>query len=131
MANIAIAMSVLALIIFVGSPAFSQEKTKETAKAESAKAKATYMVVSPHTEAECMEAIDKVAEKGADDLNNWSWGCMAGDHTGYAFVKAESDESALMGVPEMVRAKARVQKVDKFTLDQIKAAHEMKEHSKK
>jgi hypothetical protein len=131
MTKVATALCALALIIFVGSPAFSKNEAKEKTKADGATEKATYLVTSPHTQEECLEAIDKVAEKGAENLDNWRWGCMAGDHTGYAFFKAESEESALLSVPEMVRTKARAQKVGKFTVDQIKQAHETKSQSKK
>jgi hypothetical protein len=82
-----------------------------------------YMVTSPHTVVECMQALDQVASMGEVAASQWKWGCMSGDHTGYAFVHAESPEQALRMVPENVREKAHVEKVEEFTIDQIKAFH--------
>jgi len=126
-----------ALVCFIGAAAFvllsgitpSLAQTKETPKEvvkEGAKAeKAWFMVTSPHTEEECMKALDDVAAKGAKDLAMWRWGCMSGDHTAYAFFEAANQDEAMKQVPENLRAKAKVSKVDQFTVEQIKSFHEM------
>ena len=82
------------------------------------------MVISPHTEEECLAALDAAAKQGKDSLNKLEWGCMSGDHTAYAIYEAESADAARRLVPENVRSKARVIKVDKFTPDQIRKFHE-------
>jgi hypothetical protein len=48
---------------------------------------------------------------------------MSGDHTGYAFVHADNPEQALKMVPDNIRNKARVEKVEELTVDQIKNMH--------
>jgi hypothetical protein len=124
LASIAIAAVLLALFVLLNVPAISDDTAKEKGKPMASATKSTFLVTSPHTQEECMAAIDATAEKGAEHLNQWSWGCMAGDHTGYAFVTAADEKAALANVPENVRAKAKATKVDKFTLEQIKQFHE-------
>jgi hypothetical protein len=86
--------------------------------------KKTYLVISPHTAEECLSALDNLAAK--KQLERFEFGCMHGDHTGYAKVQAESEEAALANVPEPERSKARAIQLTKFTPAQVKAAHESK-----
>lgn len=129
MKSIAATACILGVLAFLLGTVPSMAQTKEAPKAmpkEAAKMeKAWYMVTSPHTKEECMQAIDGVAAQGAENLANWHWGCMSGDHTGYAIIHAASQEEALKQVPENIRAKAKAVKVDQFTLEQIKSMHEM------
>ena len=85
---------------------------------------AQYFVETPHTQKECLRALDEFVAKGADILDKFSWGCMAGEHTGYAIVEAESESAVQNIIPAFLRDKARTVKVDKFTPEQIKAYHE-------
>lgn len=84
---------------------------------------AKYMLESPHTEEECLQALDETLAKGSDLLAKFDWGCMAGEHTGWAVVEAESESDARNIIPTFLRSKAHVVKVDKFTPQQIKSAH--------
>ena len=86
--------------------------------------KSQYLIISPHTDAECLATLDAVNKMGAASLSKWNFGCMDGDHTGYCTVMASSSEEALANVPESVRGKARAIKVHKFTAAELKAAHE-------
>ena len=97
-----------------------QTQTREPGKVMT---KTWYMITSPHTVQECMQALDEVAKMGQQSATQWKWGCMSGDHTGYAFVQADSPEQALRMVPDIIRDKARVEKVDEFTVDQIRSMH--------
>lgn len=113
-----IAMAVVVAGISLASPVQAQEgKTTETAKS-------TYLVVSPHTAEECLAALDGIVARGKGALDNWYWGCMTGDHTGYEIVKAESEANALTVVPENMRDKARALKLNKFTEEQVASIHE-------
>jgi hypothetical protein len=85
---------------------------------------AKYMIESPHTEEECLQALDETLGKGSDLLAKFDWGCMAGEHTGWAIVEAGSESAARNMIPTFVRSRARVVKVDKFTPQQIKSFHE-------
>ncbi|MCZ7356450.1 MAG: hypothetical protein O8C66_03190 [Candidatus Methanoperedens sp.] len=84
---------------------------------------AKYLIESPHTEEECLQALDETLGKGSDLLAKFDWGCMAGEHTGWATVEAGSESAARNMVPDFVRSKARIVKVTKFTPQQIKEAH--------
>ncbi|MBI5810418.1 MAG: hypothetical protein HZB21_04425, partial [Deltaproteobacteria bacterium] len=50
-----------------------------------------YLIESPHTKEECLRALDETLAKGAQILNKFDWGCVAGDHTGYALIECEND----------------------------------------
>ncbi len=73
---------------------------------------AQYLIKLPHTDTECLKALDEIAEKGSQLLPKVYWGCMAGDHTGYAIVDAKSESAAkeMVGSPT-IRAKANVVEV--------------------
>ncbi len=85
---------------------------------------AKYLIESPHTEEECLRALDETLGKGTDLLAKFEWGCMAGEHTGWAVTEAASESAARNMLPAFLRAKARVVKVEKFTPQQIKSFHQ-------
>jgi hypothetical protein len=80
-----------------------------------------YMVVSPHDETECIKALDDVEALGA--LDEWQFGCVEGDHTGYRVVSASSADEALLSVPPSLRSKARAIKLHTFTSPELKTIH--------
>ncbi len=82
-----------------------------------------YVVESSHTPEECLQALDELAEKGEDALKQFAFGCKSGEHTGWAYVDADSKKEALDIVPEFIKNKARAHEVSMFTSDEIKAAH--------
>lgn len=83
----------------------------------------TYMVEVPHTSQECMQVMNEsINEK---TIGKFEWGCMSGEHTGFAKVKAKSEEDAKKIVSDVVRRKARAVKVTKISARDIKKTHEM------
>jgi len=82
-----------------------------------------YFVESPHTAQECLRALDEILSKGPEILEKYEWGCMAGDHTGYAIVEAPSESDARETIPAFLRGKARVVKMNRFTPEQIREFH--------
>jgi hypothetical protein len=82
-----------------------------------------YFVESPHTPEECLRALDEILAKGPGVLADYEWGCMAGDHTGYAIVEARSESEIKGTIPAFLAGKARVVKLNKFTPDQIREFH--------
>lgn len=82
-----------------------------------------YFVESPHTPQECLRALDEILEKGDDALARYEWGCMTGDHTGYAIVEAGNELEARESIPEFLAGKARVVKLNRFTPEQIREFH--------
>lgn len=85
---------------------------------------AKYLVEMPHTEEECLQALDETLAKGTDLLAKFEWGCTSGEHTGWAILDAESESAAGNMVPSFLQSKARIVKVEKFTPQQIKSFHQ-------
>lgn len=85
---------------------------------------ADYLIRSPHTEAECLTALDQTLQEGKEVLSQFEWGCMKGDHTAYGIVRADNENAARKLVPELVRSKATVQEVTRITPDQIRQFHQ-------
>jgi hypothetical protein len=87
---------------------------------------ARYLIESPHTNEECLRALDEILLRGPGALAKYDFGCMSGDHTGYVIVESGSESEARENVPSFLRGKARIVKVDKITPEQIKSFHQMK-----
>ncbi len=87
---------------------------------------AEYMIEAPHTVEECSSALDDMAAKGSQVLNEFHWGCMAGIHSGWAFVEAQNESAAREMLPNSQRNKARIVKVQKFTTEQMSESHQQK-----
>jgi hypothetical protein len=84
-----------------------------------------FYVSASHTPEECLKTLDEASAKGSKFLGTFEWGCMSGDHTGYAFVEAK-DEAAVKAMLPASMQNAKIVKVNKFTEKQIKSFHEMK-----
>jgi hypothetical protein len=84
-----------------------------------------YIVELPHTQEECLRNLDELSAKGNETLSKFDFGCNSGIHTGFAAVEATTDTDARKIVPSFLRDRARVVKVEKETIDQVKALHMM------
>lgn len=84
---------------------------------------ARYLIESPHTKEECLQALDETLALGSGVLAQYQFGCMDGDHTGWAIVEAGSKEEARNMVPAVVRARARIVELTSFTPEQIRSLH--------
>jgi hypothetical protein len=71
-----------------------------------------YMIIAPHTDAECSAIVNQVITAGFN--THVDWGCKDGDHTGWAIIEADSHEQALMFVPPIMRPNAKAVRVVKF-----------------
>jgi hypothetical protein len=85
-----------------------------------------YFVQAPHTPEQCIANLTDTKAKGDAFLAKFEFGCMSGDHTAYAFLEGKSVEDVRMMLPKEVQANAKIQKVDKFTADQIEKLHKSK-----
>jgi len=83
----------------------------------------TYLVTIQHTPEQCMKVMNGLSAKGSSYLSEFRFGCMSGDHTAYAFLKGSSEEAVLKTLPADVQSMAKIEKVDKFTPEQIKKMH--------
>lgn len=72
-----------------------------------------YLIETPHTDEDCHRLIDNVYAMGY--IYHFDWGCDAGVHCGWAIIEAEDEEQARLAVPSLVRNKARVIKLKKYT----------------
>jgi hypothetical protein len=86
----------------------------------------SYLVKFPHTSETCLANLDKVSSDAPELLNKIEWGCMSGDHTGYMIVEGKSEVAVLQTVPASLRSEAKVEKLDKFTMAEIKSFHQQK-----
>lgn len=81
-----------------------------------------YMVETSHNREDCLHVLDEFVIHG--HITNFEWGCESGICTGWAIVEAESEEQALYSVPTLIRSKARVIKLSRFTPEKIQEFHE-------
>jgi hypothetical protein len=84
---------------------------------------ARFFVMASHTPEECLKTLDEVSAKSSKLLGKFDWGCMAGDHTGYATFEAK-DEAAVKAMLPAGMKDAKIVKLNKFTPEQIKMFHE-------
>jgi hypothetical protein len=80
-----------------------------------------YLIETPHTEQACRELGDLLNAAGY--LNHFDWGCTVGVHCGWAIIPAENDAQARLVVPSLVRDRARVVKIAKFTPSMMNSSH--------
>jgi len=80
-----------------------------------------YLIETPHTDEECLGLLNQILAAGY--LHNFDWGCEDGNHSGWAIIEAESQEQAMLAVPTMVRSKARVVKLNRFTNEDVEGLH--------
>lgn len=82
-----------------------------------------FMIEFPHTQDNCLRMLDDLSMNNPDLLSRVNWGCMAGNHTGWAMVEAESAADALNMVPIGLRDSVRLTEMSRFTPDQIRDFH--------
>ncbi len=102
-------------------------RAQEITKAKKSGNMHTYLIKLPHTPETCLISLDEISDKKPELLNKIDWGCMSGDHTGYMTVKSKDEKSALAMLPATLMKNAKIEKVDKFTKEQIRSFHKKKE----
>jgi hypothetical protein len=80
-----------------------------------------YLIETPHTEDDCLALLDQIDAQGY--LSHFDWGCRAGTHMGWAVIEAESEEQARLAVPPLVRGRARVTRLNKFSPEELASLH--------
>jgi len=56
-----------------------------------------FLIISPHTEKNCSDALKQFLYTGY--ITNFDWGCADGEHTGWAIIEANDAKEAMMVVP--------------------------------
>ena len=85
---------------------------------------ANYIVEAPHTDAQCLAAMDEIVAEAPRLLDDFDWGCFSGVHTGWANIEAESESALRTLLPSSQRDNWSVTEVNRFTEEQIRAEHE-------
>lgn len=67
----------------------------------------------------CALAIELLFKTGSHWLTNAEWGCMDGEHKGWVVVDVESKEEARGILPPIFRAKAKIVRLNRFSMDEI------------
>ena len=80
-----------------------------------------YMIITPHTHAECLKLLKELHAMGY--FHHFDWGCMSGEHCGWAIVEADDETQAGLVVPPLLRRKARVIKLTKFEDGDLRSLH--------
>lgn len=88
-----------------------------------------YFVQTTHNPDQCLNTLGEMKNKGDAFLAKFEFGCLSGNHTGYAFLQGTSEENVKQMLPKDAQATAKIFKVDKFTAAQIENLH--KEHPAK
>ena len=108
-----------AILLLLCMAAYGQTKPA-TAKTN------VYFVQTSHTPEQCVNTLMEIKSKGDPFLSKFQFGCMSGDHTAYAFLEGKSEDDVRQMLPKDAQANAKIQKVDKFTADQIEKIHKDK-----
>jgi hypothetical protein len=87
-----------------------------------------FLIEVPHDSdtVACARAVQVFLATGSHFLTNADWGCRDGDHRAIIMVEVETREEARAIVPVAFRHDAKVVRVGKFTMDQIKRT--LREH---
>jgi hypothetical protein len=120
-------MKTLKLCFVIMCLAIVSNLSAQTAKPAETTSK--YFVQVPHTPDQCMNMMTNMKDKGDAYLSKFSFGCMSGDHTAYAFLDGKSEDDVRQMLPKDQQAGAKIVKVDKFTAAQIEKMH--KDHMQK
>jgi hypothetical protein len=83
-----------------------------------------YLIESPHSGEECLELVSQVIAAGY--ATRFDWGCKAGVHKGWIVIDAEDEQQALLVVPALVRPKAAIVRLNKFSAEDIERLHKTK-----
>lgn len=83
-----------------------------------------YLLEVPHTDEECMQALDDLAENEPGLLEESWFGCKGGEHTEWATVEAENETEARNMIPDFLQDKAHIVEVSKFSSSEIKSMHQ-------
>ena len=82
-----------------------------------------FLIETPHKAEDCLRVLDEELAKGPDVLATFEYGCMTGDHTGYAIVDAGTREDAGQLVPSFLLGSAKIVEVGKYTPAMIRSFH--------
>lgn len=79
---------------------------------------ARYLIEVPHEAnfTACSRAVDVFLKTGSHFLTHADFGCVDGEHKAWLTVEVESREDARRILPPMLRSRARIVRLSKFSL---------------
>ncbi len=83
---------------------------------------AHFIIESPHTGEECLEAHDQVAAIAQELFSQYYWSCPS-PHAGWVLAEADDEREAHDMVPRAFRNGVRIIRAEKMTLEKLRAAH--------
>ncbi len=84
----------------------------------------TYFLELPHALGDCAQAIQLMNIRGY--ISQLHWGCEAGEHTGVMILEGiDSEEDVINILPPLLRPKARVFKLNKYTPEDVEKIHDV------
>jgi len=80
-----------------------------------------FLIEVPHEEAPlaCARAVEVFLSSGSHFLSHADWGCYDGEHKSWITIEADSKDEALRIVPPAFRARAKIVKLNAFTMKDI------------
>ncbi|MEE9555533.1 MAG: hypothetical protein V3W18_14700 [candidate division Zixibacteria bacterium] len=82
---------------------------------------ARFLIEVPHEEGEsaCLRAVQVFLRSGSHFLTRAEWGCKDGEHKAWIIVEVDSKDEAQNIVPHVYRSKAKVVKLNWFSLEEV------------
>ncbi len=87
---------------------------------------ARYFIQASHSPAECLQGLDEILAQGPDVLSAYDFACAVGDHSNHTCqttIEAANEAAARRTIPSLIRDRARIVEVGKFTPEQIRSFH--------
>lgn len=73
-----------------------------------------FIVESRHNKDECLRALQETMKNGTEIFEKFNWGCVTGDHIGWARIEAQNADEAKKITPEFIREKVKVKRLLEF-----------------
>jgi len=86
----------------------------------------SYFMQASHTPEECLRGLDEILAQGPDVLSRYDFGCAVGDHSNHVCqttIEAPDEAAARRSIPSLIRDRAGIVEIGKFTPDQVRSFH--------
>ncbi len=82
---------------------------------------ARFLIEVPHEDKtrECALAVKILLSSGSHYLTHAEFGCLDGEHKAWIIVDVDSKEDAQFAIPVAYRSRAKIVKLNKFSLQEI------------
>ncbi|MHC4560068.1 MAG: hypothetical protein ACYS80_22500 [Planctomycetota bacterium] len=82
---------------------------------------ARFLIEIPHEDKtkECALAAKVLLSSGSHYLTHADFGCLDGEHKAWIIIEVDSKEEAQLVIPSVYRPRAKIVKLNKFSLEEI------------